>query len=186
MTRKEILIFQLREIRNEFQKALTGLDAAALTSTPIPGRRNSIGWIVCHCMRTMDRFVHTMQTGKPCAEVHPHLAPYIEHGSRDPGEDNPLPDYSGVAAAWGELQSACIGLIEKLSEEDLDGVAPHWSGRKPEIVAANCVRMINHKNAHLRQIWMLRGAMGETEHFPHQTLRKKPEDPRGAFHAPEE
>ncbi len=60
MTRKEILLFQLQEIRNEFADALADLTQEQLTAKPI-GNHNPIGWIVCHCFNNFDFFIHQGQ-----------------------------------------------------------------------------------------------------------------------------
>jgi len=185
VTRKEILLFQLREIRRELAGALDGLSPEQLTALPVEGRRNPIGWIVCHCMRSVDFFLYRSQTGASYMAGKEAFEPLAAYAGKDAGTDNAAPDLSGLAAACDELWAACIERIEAVDEEDFDRPGPHWSGRGYETVAGNCVRMINHHNAHLRAIWMLRGAMGETEHYPHQTLRKRPADEGGGFTVPD-
>ena len=185
MTRKEILVFQLREIRNELANALEGLTPEQLATVPVAGKRNPIGWIICHCMRGLDFFLHKTLTGTHYMDGKEKFAAFQRYADRGPGPENPAPDLSGLAEACDELWAACIQCVETVPEDDLDKPGPHWSGRGPETVAGNCVRMINHHNAHLRAIWLLRGAMGETEHYPHQTLTKRPNDPTGAFHVPD-
>ena len=55
MTRKEIILFQLKEIRNEFADALANLDQEKLAKKHI-GDHNPIGWIVCHCLNNFNFF----------------------------------------------------------------------------------------------------------------------------------
>ena len=76
-------------------------------------------------------------------------------------------------------------MIEALDEEAFDKLAPHWHHQNFESTAGNCVRVINHSNAHLRQIWLLRGAFGDRNHWPIQTLYKKPNEERGRFYVPD-
>ncbi len=76
-------------------------------------------------------------------------------------------------------------MIESLDEEALSNLSPYWHHENFESTAGNCVRVINHSNAHLRQIWMIRGALGDRGHWPVQTLYKKPNEERGRFHVPD-
>ncbi|HUW55854.1 MAG TPA: DinB family protein [Planctomycetota bacterium] len=182
MTRKEILLFQLREIRNELAHALEGLTSGQLAAVPVEGCRNPIGWMVCHCMRGLDFFIHGTLTGVNHMDGDAKFAPLQSYADKAPGPENPAPDLSGLAEACDDLWAACIACVEAVDEDDLDRPGPHWSGRGTETVAGNCVRMINHHNAHLRAVWMLRGAMGGAEHYPHQRLAKRPD---GAFRVPD-
>jgi hypothetical protein len=62
MTRKEIILFQLNEIRNEFADALADLTQEQLVKQHIEGR-NPIGWIAVHCLDNFNFFIHLCQTG---------------------------------------------------------------------------------------------------------------------------
>jgi hypothetical protein len=173
VTRKEILLFQLHECRNEFADALEGLSHDQLDARPIEGR-NPIGWIVCHCMKNFDFFLYEPQNGRSLLSLDDPYGPFARYQARPPGPENPPPDMTGLAETADRVFAACIAAIEPLDERAFDEEAPHWMHRDDNIehVAGNCARVINHSNAHLRQIWMLRGAMGDTEHWPVQTLIK--------------
>jgi hypothetical protein len=184
MTRKEILVFQLQETRNEFADALADLTQEQLAARPIAGR-NPIGWIACHCLRNFDFLVHQRQTN---ASMMGEQGPYgaLAAYSRNPPTDqNPTPDLAGLADAVADVFGACIRIIEALDEDAFDKLAPYWHHQNFESIAGNCVRVINHSNAHLRQIWMLRGALGDREHWPRQTLYKASNEERGRFHVPD-
>ena len=184
MTRKEILVFQLREIRNEFLDALADLTQEQLTATPIEGR-NPIGWIACHCLHNFDFFIHQRQTNTSLMTTDGKYGQLAKYGWSLPNEDNPPPDFAGLSNAVDEVFGACIELIEALDEEALSKLSPYWHHKNFESTAGNCVRVINHSNAHLRQIWLLRGAMGDKDHWPGQTLYKKSNEERGKFYVPD-
>jgi len=191
MTRKEILTFQLWEIRNEFANALADLTQSQLAARPIKGR-NPIGWIVCHCLHNFDFFIYRQQIDKSLMTRDGKYGQLAVYGWDPPTEGNPAPDLDGLASAVDEVFGACIELIEALDEGAFDSPAPYWHHENEEIrerdfesVAGNCVRVINHSNAHLRQIWMLRGALGDSEHWPYQTLYKKSNEERGRFYVPD-
>lgn len=183
MTRKEILVFQLREIRNEFADALADLTQEQYARRHIEGR-NPIGWIVCHCLMNFDFFIHQRQTSRSLLADGKYES-FRKYASNPPTEQNPVPDFTGLTGAVDEIFSMCIKLIEALDEDAFDNPAPYWHHRNFESVAGNCVRVINHSNAHLRQIWMLRGSFGDKEHWPVQTLYKKPNEERGKFYVPD-
>ena len=160
MTRKEILVFQLREIRNEFADALADLTQEQLAKKHI-GDHNSIGWIASHCLNNFNFFIHYPQTK---SSILSEGGVYEELGTYG------YPDLSDLPDVVNKVFGVCIELIEALDEEDFDKSALYWHHEHYESVAGNCVRVINHSNAHLRQIWMQRGAFGDNEHWPLQTL----------------
>jgi hypothetical protein len=186
MQRKEILVFQLREIRNEFADALQGLDPEALVARPIASFPNPIAWIVCHCLRNYDFFLHRGQTGDSLLEGDEDLARLGAYAEQAPGPDNPPPDdLSDLAAATDRVFGTCAELIAALDETALGEAAPHWRHDRFESTAGNCVRVINHSNAHLRQIWLIRGALGEIAQWPVQTLYKRSDSEGAAFYVPD-
>lgn len=186
MTRKEILLFQLHECRNEFADALEGLSNDQLVARPIEGR-NPIGWIVCHCMKNFDFFLYATQNGRSLLSLDGLCAGFARYQHRPPGPENPPPDLSGLAEAADRVFAECIGAVARLDENRFDEEAPHWMHRDDNVehVAENCARVINHSNAHLRQIWMLRGAIGDAEHWPVQTLIKDRTRPHMPFVVPD-
>ena len=198
MTRKDILVLQLREIRNEFADALADLTPEQMAARPIPNQ-NPIGWIVCHCLRNFNHFIYRPQTGQTLLPADPsyaapatsgghdpsRYAAFASYAAHDPTPDNPAPDFTILPTAVDEVFGACIGVVESLDEEAFDRPGPHWQHERIESTAANCVRVINHSNTHLRDIWMLRGALGDRSHFPVQTLFKKPNSEGGVFYVPD-
>ncbi len=183
MTRKEIILFQLNEIRNEFADALADLTQDQLFKQHIEGR-NPIGWIACHCLNNFNFFIHLCQT-KTSILSDGINEKFGKYGHNPPKEDNIPPDFTELPKVVDEVFTTCIKLIEVLDEDAFDNPAPYWHHRNYETTAGNCVRVINHSNAHLRQIWMLRGAFGDKGHWPLQTLYKKPGEEQGKFYVPD-
>jgi len=182
--RKEILLFQLREVRNEFLDALVDLTPEQLIARPLPDQ-NPIGWIVCHCLNNFDHFLYQVQTGGTLLSKGGKVESLARYAWHDPTADNPPPDLSSLPAAVEEVFGACIEVIERLDEEALDRPGPFWRHERYETAAANCVRVVNHSNTHLRDVWMLRGALGDRNHFPRQTLYKRSNEEGGVFWVPE-
>ena len=107
-----------------------------------------------------------------------------DYGSGTLSDDQLSADFTGLPGAADEVFSICIEMIGALSEDAFHERPPHWHHTNFESVAGNCIRVINHSNAHLRQIWTIRGALNDLEHWPRQTLVKRPDDERGRFYKP--
>lgn len=180
MIHKETLVFQLEELRNEFADALDDLTQEQLTATPHPAL-NPIGWIACHCMHNWDFFIHQCQTNTSLLTRDGVFGQLAEYG-RDPSSAlNPPPDLSSLPKVVHKIMTRCIDLIKAVDEQALSEAGPFWHHRQPESTSGNCVRIINHTNAHLRQIWMVRGYLGDETHWPVQTLAKR-QDEEGYFY----
>ena len=115
MTRKEILVFQLHELRHELRDAVRGLADDQLFANAHPAL-NPIGWYAVHCMHNWDFFIHSAQTGE---------ALLAEEGERRRTESygyvpmTALETSSGMTGArvreiLGEVSGKCIDLIENL------------------------------------------------------------------------
>jgi hypothetical protein len=111
-----------------------------------------IAWIVQHCCANVDFFIHRGITGGFCLE-HEHRFrawPLIEP---QPGDlYPPLPQ---LIERWTRLLYTSIQVFDGLSEERLQ--EPSRSSDPPEPLVESCLRVINHSNAHIRQIWCILG-----------------------------
>ena len=184
MRRKEILVFLLQEARNEFANALEGLGPEDLPARPVPDQ-NPIGWIVCHCMRNANWFLYGVETGDSLLTRDPRLQAYDRYAAAPPASDNPTPDLSRAISDLDAIYAQAIAAVNNLDEESLDRPGNHWPHAKPESRAANCLRVINHSNAHTREIWLLRWAQGKREVWPHQTLYTRPDADENVFYVPD-
>jgi hypothetical protein len=182
MTRKRILLFQLSELRNEMADALADLTAEQLVAVTPPGHR-SVGWIACHCMHNWTHFIEKMLAARSRLwDTKPECDRYAW---TPPEQFGPPPDFSAAAETVDLVCRTCIERVEGVDDAAFDAAAANWDHQNYETFGGNCVRVINHTNAHLRQIWMLRGAMGDTGHFPTQTLYKRPNENQGVFYIPD-
>jgi len=184
MSRKDILTFLLDEARNEFCNALAGLTPEDLAARPVADQ-NPIGWIVCHCMKNANWFLYEVETGRSLLVGDLRLEAYDRYSSADPTPDNPAPDLSRAVADLDRIYASAIASIAALDGPDLDRPGPRWQRSRPETRAVNCLRVINHSNAHIREIWLLRWALGRREEWPHQTLYIRPDTDRTVFYVPD-
>ena len=174
MKRKETLLFMLDEVRNELANALEDLTQEQLAARPLEGQ-NPIGWIVCHCMRNASFFLHEARTGAALLSELPRGPGYDRYARADPDDANLAPDLSEAIADLDCVYALAIARLRDLDEEAFDQPASFWQRERPETVASSCVRVINHSNAHIREIWLLRWALGDRQCWPHQTLYRLPD-----------
>lgn len=150
-TLKDYIVHQLREMKREMLAAIDGLSDEDLTSHE-PGGHSPVAWIVCHCLVNVDFFIHRGVTGQWCLrhEDRFHRWPLI-----DPKPGDAYPGLPELTDRWGRLCDAAAAALEGISPEQLQ--QPGRSADPPEPLVESCLRVINHSNAHLRQIWCILG-----------------------------
>ena len=159
---KEALAIGLDEALTALEESIRDLTDEQFRSFPIPAR-NNIAWIVMHCLQNLDTYANSFQT-KESSFTHdrrwdlwdcrPDERPRPEDAFPSQQEALDLLRRTGATARLG-LNSA--------SRDDLLGRrhAHEWWGRKTSADAY--LRTISHTQAHVRQIWLLRGALGLTD-----------------------
>jgi hypothetical protein len=162
MTLKEYILHQLREMKREMLVAIEGLSKEDLTSHE-PGGHSPIAWIVQHCLVNVDFFIHKGITGEFCLEHEERFRawPLIEP---KPGDRYPAP--SELVERWTTLLDASIETLEAVTDERLQEASR--SSDPPEPLVQSCLRVVNHQNAHLRQIWCILGRRRVDEKWPEQ------------------
>ncbi len=150
-TLKDYTVHQLREMKREMLKAVGGLCEDDMTSHE-PGGHSPIAWIVSHCLVNVDFFLHKGMSGQFLLEHDPKLRawPII-----DPRPGDAYPPGAELAERWSRLCDAAVGAIEAAPAERLQ--QPSRSANPPEPLVESCLRVTNHSNAHLRQIWCILG-----------------------------
>jgi hypothetical protein len=151
MTLKDYILHQLREMKREMQAAIDGLSEEDLTSHE-PGLRNPIAWIVQHCCVNVDFFIYRGITDEFCLE---HEEKHLRWPLETPQPGDSYPPLDKLIERWTRLLDASVQALEALPEEQLQ--EPSRRSRPPEPLVESCLRVINHQNAHLRQIWCILG-----------------------------
>jgi len=159
---KDYILHQVQEIKREMLTAIDGLSQEDLASHQ-PGAHSPIAWIVEHCLSNMDLFVHQGVTGRLAID-HEHR--FMAWPIIDPKPGDPYPSLDELKARWTKVMDACAGALESLEEADLQRRSK--SARPPEPLVESCLRVINHHNAHLRQIWCILGRRRMDHKFPDQ------------------
>jgi len=161
-TLKDYILHQLREARREMLKAIDGLSPEVMASHA-PGGHSPIAWIVCHCLVNVDFFIHSGITGEFGLEHDDRFRrwPLIEPA---PGDAFPPP--AELTDRWSRLLDASCAAVESLPDDALQ--QPGKSANPPEPLVESCLRVINHTNAHLRQIWCILGRQRVDDRYPTQ------------------
>jgi len=170
----EIINIALDEMFQALETSIAGLSDDQLWSHPIEGR-HSIGTIVLHVLGNIDWHACYFQVGSFALdrEQHDRFGVYGR-----PIEDyTDLTDVPGIQDTRAQLQTLKSAVFETLDGvTDRDLYSPRYGGntywwKEHERLSIDAYhRVVWHANAHIRQIWCLRGAMGEVdrEHFPRQ------------------
>ncbi len=162
MTLTEYILHQLREIQREMLLAIGSLSEEDLTWLGA-GEQGPIAWIVQHCCVNVDFFIHKGITGEVCLEHEPRFLAW-PLPERKP--DDEYPPLRELIERWTKLLDASVQALEDLPEERLQ--EPNRSSNPSEPLVESCLRVINHQNAHLRQIWCILGKRRVDEKWPVQ------------------
>jgi hypothetical protein len=159
---KGFIIHQLRELRREMLAALDGLSDEELTSHE-PNLRNPIAWIVQHCCLNVDFFINKGIRGELFLQ---HAPNFLARPSPTPKPGDPYPSGAELRDRWSKLLDAGATALEGLTAEQLQ--QPSCCARNKEPLVESCLRVINHQNAHLRQIWCILGRRRRDDKWPRQ------------------
>jgi hypothetical protein len=133
---------------------------------PIKGRHNVVT-IVMHCLQQFDDF-NGMLLAKLGKEAD-YGYRFLQHEERfelwgvsqdklpKPGDD--FPGVGEVSEAWSKISNSVLENVHQLDEVALIAPAP---ARWPRLCDP-FFRAVFHTTAHIRQIWLLRGALGLTD-----------------------
>ena len=160
MTLKEYILHQLREARREMLVALEGLTPEDLTSFE-PCGHWPIAWIVQHCCGNIDGFLHRAVTGRPVLE---HEDRYRKRPLAEPQPGDAYPELPELVERWTSVWDAVLALMEVLGEQELQAQSEH----AVEPLVQSCLRVINHTNTHLRNIWTILGERRVDHKFAEQ------------------
>jgi DinB superfamily len=162
MTLKQYVLHQLREMKREVLESVSGLAPEEWTSHE-PGDHSPIAWILQHCCANTDFFIHCGLTGDMAID---HDVRVLSGPRTDPEPGDPYPSGEELCERWAKVCDASIAALEEGSEECLQ--KPSRSMENPEPLVESCLRVINHQNAHIRQIWCFRGLRGREDKYPQQ------------------
>lgn len=165
---------ECRQARNcNFQEALGALLDEALTALeesfhdltdpqlaafPLPGR-NNVAWIVMHALQNLNEYANVAQGGEPISTVlaQPRWDLWQCQPEERPGPGDTFPSKARMLNWLRALRPRAEEALARIDEAYLTSKPP---GRWPGNYADMYLRTICHTTAHVRQIWVLRGAQG--------------------------
>lgn len=145
---KEYILYQLKEAKRELTGSITGLSKKELISYS-PSNHWPIAWIILHCLRNVDKWLINNITGE---FVLKHDEIFDVWPPKKPEEDYEYPDLIELIKRVTIVFEKAIGCILGLKEEEF---LNKFSTKETLIVS--CLRIINHTNSHLRNIWYILG-----------------------------
>ena len=162
---KEAIQIGLDETFTALEEAVYDLSDEQVAAFPIPGR-NNIAWIVMHVLINADENAVFTQTyvddDHPGKQSIPHEWRWDLWQCRDderPKPGDPFPSTRELLDKLAAVRDAAMEIIASAAESDLRQPIREWW----KAASDPYMRTIFHAMAHLRQIWLLRGALGLTD-----------------------
>ena len=152
-------------------EALTSLEESfydladdQLQAFPIEGR-NNIAWMVMHALQNLDKYTNVAHGGAPIFEHQWRWSLWDDNQRPKPGDSFPARD-----RMIGWLHALRTEAEKVLARTDKTYLASKPGGDWPGSVADMYMRTIFHTASHVRQIWALRGLLGQvsTRTWPRQ------------------
>ena len=155
---KGAIAIGLDEALTALEESLTGLTDDQVRAFPILGR-NNIAWIAMHCLQNLDIYANVFQTGHRTFEHGRRWDLWNAKPEERPKLGDPFPSQEELTAMLRKIGAGAKAGLASASENDLMGrrLAENWW---PGMAADAYMRTIMHTMAHVRQIWLLRGALG--------------------------
>ncbi|HUS44828.1 MAG TPA: DinB family protein [Phycisphaerae bacterium] len=154
-TKKTVIAAGTKETLTALEESFSDLTDDRLHAFPIAGR-NNIAWIVMHCLVNLDVYCNVYQGGKQVLE---EWESRWQYGCERPKLGDPFPTGEQLRNLFVSVRAETLALLGAATDQDLERKR---SGRAEEPSGDCYLRMIGHTNTHIRQIWLLRGALGLT------------------------
>ncbi|MAE59964.1 MAG: hypothetical protein CMJ49_01255 [Planctomycetaceae bacterium] len=162
ITLRTAIFIGLDESLAALEESFTGLTDQQFRAAPIPGRHNIVT-LVEHCIQGLDLFACEVQGMALTFEPDPRFDIGPSSKTR-PSADMPnQPTVAQELARVRQLREAIMAQLQRTSDEDLFTATAGcwWFEEQPDKTRADSyMRCIWHTMAHLKQIWLLRGALG--------------------------
>lgn len=128
---------------------------------PIPGHA-CIAWITMHALQNLDKYAHQFQTGQ---KAFTHEWRWNLWGCKPEERPKPgdvFPPQKEILETLHAVRRQAMSAIEATTPEDLLGrrMAEDWWKHTS---ADAYMRTICHTATHVREVWLLRGALGLTD-----------------------
>jgi hypothetical protein len=158
---KEALAIGLDEALTALEEAIHDLNDEQIRAFPVP-KRNSIAWIVMHSLQNLDQYANVFQSGKRASMHQQRWSLWECKPEERPKPGDTFPSRKELLETLDAVRKAAEQGLAAASDSDLRSArcAEDWWQRTS---ADAYMRTICHTMAHVRQIWLLRGALGLTD-----------------------
>jgi len=168
---KDALVIGLDEAFSALEESFSDLSDEQLQAFPIPGR-NNIAWIVMETLLNFERFGVRFQTGLEVVDLaDERFSLWWWKGTprRLSTPEDSFPAKDEIMELLVGISAGAMAGIAAADEKDLQE-ACKAGDRYARTRADGYIRTVFHAMSHIRQIWLLRGALGLTDGktFPRQ------------------
>jgi len=163
---RQAIAIGLDEALTALEESFYDLDDRQMQAFVIP-KHNCIAWIVVHTLQNLDEYTYQADSGQT---TFPHDYKWDLWDCREDQRPKPGDAFPSQAQLMGWLRSLRANaerILRQADERSLFGrPGGHWPGNRADMY----MRTIFHAMAHVRQIWLLRGALGliEGKSWPQQ------------------
>jgi hypothetical protein len=154
---KQAIFIGLDESFTSLEECIRDLSDTQVWAFPIPGE-NNIAWIVMHCLDNLDDCANDHPTGHRVMPYEWRWDLWDCKPEERPKPGDPFPSRNEMLDLLLRIQTAAFAALEKLDEPAL--TQPSIPNPTKHSLADFYLRTIYHTQCHIRQIWLLRGALG--------------------------
>ena len=154
---KQALFIGLDESFTSLEESIHDLNNDQVCAFPIPGE-NNIAWIVMHCLDNLDDCANDRPTGQRVMTYEWRWDLWDCKPEERPKPGDLFPARGDMINLLHGIRAAAYVTLEKLDEPALTRLS--FPDPTKHSLADFYLRTIFHTQCHIRQIWLLRGALG--------------------------
>ena len=151
------IIIGLDEAFTALEESIHDLSDEQLRAFPVPGK-NNIAWIVMHCLDNLDHCANGIAAGQRCMPYERRWDLWQCAPEDRPQPGDTFPAQEAMMELLRQIRRVALTTLDNLNEESLTARVVTHPVKKSR--ADFYMRAIYHAMSHLRQIWLLRGALG--------------------------
>ena len=156
---KQAIAIGLDEALTALEESFHDLTDEQLRAFPIDGR-NCIAWGIMHTLQNLDEYTNLSRAGQPIFKHDDRWDLWGCSDERRPKPGDAFPSQTEMMEWLRSLRQLAECALERATQADLTAKPDeHWRGNLADMY----MRTIYHTMAHVRQIWLLRGALRLTD-----------------------
>jgi hypothetical protein len=139
------------------EECIHDLSDAQIVDFPVPNE-NNIAWIVMHCLDNLDDCANDRPTGQRVMKYEWRWDLWKCQPEERPKPSDRFPGRDEMLDLLNRIRTAAFATLEKLDEPAL--TRQSISHPTKHSLADFYLRTFYHTQTHIRQVWLLRGALG--------------------------